>query len=153
MSNDTTAELMLEWAGLHDRMKEIEVQLGIKPAAVKEKTVSKPRVARVQKDASATDGADATAAKPAGTGRRGRPAGSSNTNSLGSVLLEILEKNKEPMELNEFVKAVLASGYKTTANNFTNVVTQALTKLTKQGKLSKDTVDGGVRKYAITKAA
>ena len=63
--------------------------------------------------------------------RRGRRAGQP---SLKSLVLEMLEKNKKGLKLDDIVERVLATGYKTGAANFKANVYQAMYNL-------KDEVD------------
>ena len=88
------------------------------------------QLASVDKQLDSLQGANAPAAAPAPArrkkkrGRRGkRPK---NTQTLPEVVAGILGKTPKGLSLKDLVAAVLKSGYKTKAKNFSNVVYQCV---------------------------
>jgi hypothetical protein len=58
--------------------------------------------------------------------------------SLPALLMEIAQKSKKPLKIEDFVTRVLEGGYKSDAKNFSNIVYQNLTKLVKSKRLEKE---------------
>lgn len=99
-----------------------------------QKTNLQAQLASVDKQLDSLQGANAPAAAPAAApaparrkkkrGRRGkRPK---NTQTLPEVVAGILGKTPKGLNLKDLVAAVLGSGYKTKAKNFSNVVYQCV---------------------------
>ncbi len=88
------------------------------------------QLASVDKELDSLKGANAPAAAPAPArrkkkrGRRGKLP--KNAQSLGAVVTGILGQTPKGLSLKDLVAAVLDSGYKTKAKNFSNVVYQCV---------------------------
>ncbi len=88
------------------------------------------QLASVDKALDSLKGANAPAAAPAPARRkkkrRRRGKLPRNAQSLGAVVAGILGKTPKGLSLKDLVAAVLGSGYKTKAKNFSNVVYQCV---------------------------
>ena len=85
------------------------------------------QLASVDKALDSLKGATAPAAAPAPARRKPRRGKQpKNAQSLGAVVTGILGKTPKGLSLKDLVAAVLSSGYKTKAKNFSNVVYQCV---------------------------
>ncbi len=96
----------------------------------KKKANLQAELASVDRQLDSLQGASALAAAPAPARRkkkrRRRRKMPRNTQSLGAVVTGILGKTPKGLSLKDLVAAVLDSGYKTKAKNFSNVVYQCV---------------------------
>lgn len=140
------AELTAERVGLLERLAEVDSQIS------SELLVTPKSVAESVSDQ-----------HPTPVKRRGRPAGSAkgrkstagknrdaegNRLTLPAVLMEVLSKAKGPLTHDDLLKQVRHAGYHTKAGDFSNILYQAVTKLVREGKLTKID-DDKTRKYTL----
>jgi hypothetical protein len=98
----------------------------------KKKANLQAQLASVDKELGSLQGADVPAAAPASApalrkkkrGQRGKLP--RNAQSLGAVVTGVLGQTPKGLNLKDLVAAVLDSGYKTKAKNFSNVVYQCV---------------------------
>jgi hypothetical protein len=89
---------------------------------VLQRAEGQPGVVLAKSRTTAAKGAAAQSNGAAPSSRTGQP-------SLRSLLIELLKKNAKPIPARELAERVLATGYQTKSNNFTNVVWVALGKI------------------------
>lgn len=61
-----------------------------------------------------------------------------NQPSLKKVIVEVLQKSKKPLSVDDIVDKVLSTGYKSTADNFRQVTYLNLFNLKKEGRVQHD---------------
>ncbi|HEX6985353.1 MAG TPA: hypothetical protein VF170_08245 [Planctomycetaceae bacterium] len=72
--------------------------------------------------------------------RRRKPGRSRirNQPALKTVITEVLQKSKKPMSLDDIIEKVLATGYKSTSENFRQVAYLNLFNMKKNGEVEHD---------------
>jgi hypothetical protein len=104
------------------------------------------------------DSIDREIARIEGNGRGGRRGGgrARNEKSLADTLEDVLRANGGPMGVGDIMEAVLATGYRSNADNFRGIINQQLIKERKRfQKAGRGVyqVKGGGRKKADAEAA
>lgn len=108
---------------LSDKKGELAT-LGQKKANLQSQLASVDKALDSLKGATAPAAAPAPARRKKKRGRRGKLP--RNAQSLGAAVTGILGKTPKGLSLKDLVAAVLGSGYKTKAKNFSNVVYQCV---------------------------
>ena len=143
------AELLQEQIGLLQRVREIELEIGSGVAVLS--PVKADKIAARNNPPSLSDLKLSDLTQPK---RRGRPPGSGNKNKapkapksdsedgksvdLPTLLETIAQQVNRPLIIAEFVKLARESGYTTKSKDFSNMVYQAVLKLTKKGTFTKN---------------
>lgn len=144
------AELLNQQVALLQRVRDIELEIRglLVPGSVEVTKTHNPSVTPKL--------ADLTQSGVVGK-RRGRPPGSTNKNKatkapedaddsvddsksvdLPTLLETIAQQTNRPLIIAEFVKLAREAGYSTRAKDFSNMVYQAVLKLTKKGTFKKN---------------
>lgn len=128
-------ELQAELAQLDQRISHVEGAGGKATAAVPAKTTAKKTTKKTTKK---------KMGRPAGKATKGKGTKKKVTSrkrtgpSARSLALEILEKEKSGLLLDELASKMLASGYKSKSDNFKTVLYQTLYAMKKKGEVKYD---------------
>lgn len=140
------AELSNELLALHDRIAEVERDLGNlgfggeMPPKKSKKTTSAAAATATETNADGTT--KKRRGRPPGSGKKTTDGGSGEEStgrtSLADILCQIGQETKSELLLADIVKKAREAGYETKSKNFSNMVYQALIKLMNAGKFNRN---------------